>query len=57
MPLFVGALRGEPGRRAPLLGTLKATYVSRKALEMEYLSYYGAREENLEGGAPIPRTL
>ena len=34
----LGALRGEPGGRVALLGTLKATYdISKKALEMEHL--------------------
>jgi hypothetical protein len=36
----MGALR-EPGRRAPLLGTLKAMKnLLRKAFEMEHLSFF-----------------
>jgi hypothetical protein len=42
---------------APLVGTLKATYVSRKAMEMAHLSYYGVRDGKLKGGAPILRIL
>jgi hypothetical protein len=36
--------------RAPFLGTLKAKYMSRKALEMEYLSLERLHEENLKEG-------
>jgi hypothetical protein len=42
----MAAMGGQPGGRAPLLGTLKATYISRKALEMEHLWREGCYTED-----------
>jgi hypothetical protein len=46
----MGALRGEHGGRAPLLGILKDT--KKKALEMEHLSLYrGSIRETWRGSS------
>jgi hypothetical protein len=47
--LSVGALRGEPGRVAPLLGTYKR-YVKESSGNGTSLSMKGLRKGNLEGG-------
>ena len=47
----MGALRGEPEGRAPLLGTVKDMY--RKALETG-ISLHGVPFGEIEGGVSLP---